>query len=406
MIRKSALYFIDSFRGLSREVWLLALVTLINRSGTVVLLFLSLYLTKELGFSKGDAGYIAMGYGVGSMAGAYLGGWLTDRFGYYRIIVGSFLLVAVLFCSLVYFTTFWSLTIMLGITSMVGDSYRPASMAAISAYSKEENRTRSLSLYRLAINLGFSVGAAAAGWIAGAIGYEWLFYLDGITCFISGLAFIALLPNRPEEVENKPQSEEPIRESAYQDRWYLAYILFLMLNTIAFIQLFSAFPVFCREELGLVESDIGLLMTINGIMLVVLEMPIVHYLVERKQAMNSIISGVVLIGFGYLCFNIFGFNYFSALLYILFITLGEIVNFPFATSVALERSNPNNRGQYMGLYGILWSFSFIVAPALGLNIAETYGFTELWYFLGVICALGTIGLLFLQKKRRASVLST
>ncbi|MFK7934758.1 MAG: MFS transporter [Saprospiraceae bacterium] len=395
MLRNSALYILDSFRGLSREVWLLSLVTLINRSGTVVILFLTLYLTEELGFSKGDAGFIAGSYGVGSLAGAYIGGWLTDRFGYFHIIVASFILVGLLFFTLIHFTSFWPLSIMLGLTSLVGDSFRPASMAAISAYSTEENRTRSLSLYRLAINMGFAVGAGGAGWLAGAYGYEWLFYIDGITCIAAGIVFLLLLPNRLEAVDEATE-QKPILKSAYQDNWYLGYIFFLMLNTIAFVQLFSAFPVFCRQELGLLESDIGLLMTINGIMLVVLEMPIVHYLVERKQTMNSIIGGVVLIGLGYLCFNIFGFTYFSALLYIGFITLGEIVNFPFATSVALERSTPGNRGQYMGLYGALWSFAAIIGPILGLNIAESYGFTELWYFLGVICALGTTGLLFLR----------
>lgn len=399
MLKKSATFYIDSFRGLSLEIWLLSLVTLINRSGTVVILFLTLYLTEQLGFSKGDAGFIAGAYGVGSLAGAYLGGWLTDRFGYYKIIVGSLILVGFLFFSLIYFTSFWPLTIMLAITSMVGDAYRPAGMAALSAYSTPENRTRSLSLYRLAINLGFAVGAGGAGILADAYGYNWLFYIDGITCILAGIVFVLYLKNKIEEEDKDVNEELPILKSAYRDYWYLGYIAFLMLNTIAFLQLFSVIPIFCREELLMDEGQIGLLMTINGLLLFVLEMPIVHYLVQKKQTMQSIVWGVVLIGLGYLSFNIFGFHYWVALLYILFITIGEIINFPFATAVALERSTPRNRGQYMGLYSVLWSFSAIVGPVIGLNIVEDYSFTHLWYFAAGICGIATIGLLFLQKKQ-------
>ncbi|MEL7022004.1 MAG: MFS transporter, partial [Bacteroidota bacterium] len=280
--------------------------------------------------------------------------------------------------------------------------YRPASAAAISAYSTSANRTRSLSLYRLAINLGFAVGAAGAGAIAGVFGYHWLFYIDGITCIAAGIAFWKLLPNRKETATTTQEEQTTIAvgslNSPYKDRWFLSYLLFLGFNCVAFFQLFSTFPIYCKTELGLTESDIGLLMTFNGILLVALEMPIVHYLVERRQDMNSIIGGVILVGLGYLCFNIFGFNYTSALIYIACITLGEIINFPFATSVALERSTVHNRGQYMGLYGVLWSFSTIISPVIGLNIAENYGFTELWYFLAIFCGVGTIGLLFLRQQ--------
>lgn len=393
-------FYLDSFRGLSREIWILSLITFVNRSGTVVILFLTLYLTQELGFSFGDAGIIAGCYGVGSLIGSYIGGILTDRIGYYHIVLGSQILVGLLFLILLSFTDFYILCAMVMLTSAVGDSYRPASMTAISAYSKPENHTRSLSLYRLAINLGFAGGAGAAGVLAQHFGYHWLFVMDGVTCIASAILFGIFLKNKP-TTDNSDNPSTPTQRSVFADTWYIFFLLFLLLNSIAFVQLFSAFPVFCRDMLQLTEGQIGFIMTMNGILLVIIEMPIVHYLVNRKADMESIIWGVILIGLGYLGFNIFGFYYWVAIYYMVMISLGEILNFPFANSVAMARSTVSNRGQYMGLYSMLWSASSILGPWIGLKIAEDFGFDYLWYFLGAICLVSTLGLIFLHTKETA-----
>lgn len=400
MLKNFANYYLDSFRGLSREIWILSLITFVNRSGTVVILFLTLYLTQELGFSMGDAGIIAGCYGVGSLIGSYIGGILTDKIGYYRIVLGSQILVGLLFLILLSFTDFYVLCGMVMLTSAVGDSYRPASMTAISAYSKPENHTRSLSLYRLAINLGFAGGAGAAGVLAQHFGYHWLFIMDGVTCITSAILFGLFLKNiAPSDSNPKEDTTAPPERSVFADTWYIFFLFFLLFNSIAFVQLFSAFPVFCRDVLSMTEGQIGVLMTMNGLLLVVIEMPIVHYLVNKKADMESIIWGVILIGLGYLGFNLFGFYYWVAVYYMVMISLGEILNFPFANSLAMARSTVRNRGQYMGLYSMLWSASSILGPWIGLKIAEDFGFDYLWYFLGAICLVSTLGLAFLHTKQ-------
>jgi predicted MFS family arabinose efflux permease len=71
--------YINTFRGLSQEVWWLSLITLINRAGTMVIPFLSLYLTKSLNFTLIDVGWIMSFFGLGSVVGTWLGGKLTDK---------------------------------------------------------------------------------------------------------------------------------------------------------------------------------------------------------------------------------------------------------------------------------------------------------------------------------------
>ena len=82
--------YLNTFRGLSKEVWWLALITLINRAGTMVIPFLSLYLTTNLHFSLDDVAWIMTAFGFGSLAGSWIGGKLTDKIGYYKLLFASF----------------------------------------------------------------------------------------------------------------------------------------------------------------------------------------------------------------------------------------------------------------------------------------------------------------------------
>ena len=105
-MKKLYLGYISSFQGLSKEVWWLALITLINRAGTMVIPFLSLYLTQKLSFTLADVGWIMTFFGLGSVVGSWIGGKLTDKIGYYKIMAFSLLGSALSFVALQFLDTF------------------------------------------------------------------------------------------------------------------------------------------------------------------------------------------------------------------------------------------------------------------------------------------------------------
>ncbi len=131
--------YLNTFKGLSQEVWWLALITLINRAGTMVIPFLSLYLTKSLHFSLSDVGWIMSAFGVGSVIGSWLGGRLTDKIGFYKVMVFSLVATGFLFIELQFLTTFNSFCFGIFLVMLVADMFRPAMFVALSAYSKPEN---------------------------------------------------------------------------------------------------------------------------------------------------------------------------------------------------------------------------------------------------------------------------
>ena len=163
--------YINTFKGLSKEVWWLSLITLINRAGTMVIPFLSLYLNKSLGFSLSEISWILPFWGLGSLVGTWLGGKLTDIVGYYKVMLVSLLFTGIFFFLLQYITTFEGFCAGIFLVMLVADIFRPAMFVALSAYSKPENKTRSVTLIRLAINLGLSAGTAVGGLIITGMSY-------------------------------------------------------------------------------------------------------------------------------------------------------------------------------------------------------------------------------------------
>lgn len=403
------LYY-KSFVGLSRPIWLLSMVTLINRTGAMVLPFLAVYLTQVLHFTKGETGMIITMFGLGSLVGTRLGGYLTDKVGYYQVQFWSLILSGALFILLDYVHGFWPLMVYIFVLSTIAESYRPAVMVAVSAYSQSDRITRSFGLLRFAINLGFSAGPALGGLLAARLGYSWLFWVDGITCIIAGIVFRLTLKEQVAPVEVTEQEAKSallpkVSTNIFQDKKYLLFLATSVISAIVFVQFISVIPVFFKEELLLNEATIGLLIASNGLMIAFFEMPLVYKLEHRKSLLPIILIGYALIGLCYVCFLGLPKGLFMAAVAIVMITLGEMLCFPFGNTYALHQTNGHNKGKYMAFYAMSFSLAHVIAPSLGFQVAEHYGYPVLWMLLIVLAALACWGILILQKRSLKTVVT-
>ena len=394
----------NAYTGLTREIWLLSFISLINRAGAMVFPFMTIYLTQARGFSLKEAGIIMSFFGLGSVLGTYIGGWLTDRIGDYEVQFWSLITTSIVLLFVLRAETFWGISFMAFLLSVAADAFRPANKVAVANYSQPENVTRSFALLRLSINLGFAIGPAMGGVLAAWKGYDWLFYADAVTCLLAAIIFRLTLKDdfTPAETVPKNKAEQKALKntnSAYKDHHFLYFLLIIGLLAFAFLQLFYTIPVFFKQTLGLDEGQIGMYMALNGVIIILLEMPLV-YLAERTMTPFNIMKiGAILIGLGFLCFllpiELAGLVAASG---IIILTLGEIYYMPFASTWVVTRSKPENRGQYMALYSIAWSTASIVAPASGFFLIENIGFDGLWIVLSVIAMLGGFSFWVLGKR--------
>jgi predicted MFS family arabinose efflux permease len=279
-------------------------------------------------------------FGVGSMLGSWLGGKLSDKIGFYRIMIFSLLTSGFALFAMQFVTTFTGLCIAMFLLMSVADMFRPAMFVSLSVYAKPENRTRALTLVRLAINLGFAAGPALGGLIIMNIGYSGLFWVDGATCIIAILIFWIKVKEKKVHLISKEEKKslEANRESVFKDKPFWIFLVSCLISGILFFQLFTTIPLYHKEQFDLTEFQTGLLLTMNGILIFLLEMPIVGY-VERNQ-----ISKVKMVTLGCLLMGISLFlllvNIWVGILIImmLFMTFAEMFVFPFSNSFAMSRA--------------------------------------------------------------------
>lgn len=393
----------SAFKGLSPNTWKLSVVMLINRSGTMVIPFMTIYCTQQLHFTLSQAGIVMSLFGFGAIVGAYFGGKITDYFGFYPLQVSSLLLGGSMFMIIGFLKTFPILCIGTFVLSVCNESFRPANATAIAHYSTPENRTRSYSLNRLAINLGWSVGGAMGGFLA-SVNYSLLFWVDGCTNILAALLLLRLLPYTKGGNKYKaPHEKVAPRKSIFTDSAYLVFIICTILFAAVFFQGFTMQPVFFKTEWHFNEQFIGILLALNGIIIVVIEMVLIYKL-ERLQKHTLFIQlGFVLTGIGFIIVNFFSANVMVALLSVTIYTFGEIFAMPFMNTYWVSRSNDSNRGQYAAMYAIAWSIAQIIAPLAGSHIAAEYGFSFLWNMDLLVCFIAASGIWANKKREQFSI---
>lgn len=390
-MKQIAALYRNAYSGLSPSTWWLSVVMLINRCGTMVVPFMTLYLTQSRNYSISQAGFVMGLFGAGAICGGLIGGKLTDKVGFYYIQLLALLGGGSMFLVLGQMESYTSVCITTFILSLVNESFRPANAAAIAHYSTEENRTRSYSLNRLAINLGWATGGALGGFIASK-NYHLLFWIDGFTNIGAAIMlWLVLAPSKNKHTAQKNAKPETPSRPAYKDKAYLAFIGLTMIYAYCFFQLFLILPVYYRQDLHLPESYIGLVMAVNGVVIALFEMVIIHKLEGRRHNLQFITWGVLLTGSSFLVLNLLPGTYMVAMVSILVVTAGEIFSMPFMNSFWIGRTDAGNRGQYAGLYTVAWSAAQVLSPATGAQIAERMGFTTLWWFVGGICVLSALG---------------
>lgn len=391
MLTTTAQTYRNAYSGLSRSTWLLSLVMLINRSGTMVVPFMTLYLTSpKIGYSVGQAGIVFGLFGAGAFSGAFLGGKLTDKIGFYPVQLITLIGGGILFMVLGQMKTYPLICSFTFLLSFVNEAFRPANSTAIAFYSKEENRTRSYSLNRLAINLGWAVGSGLGGILA-HINYELLFWVDGSTNIAAALMMWFFLkpvnykPSQQTQTSNTitPRLNGSVgQESAYKDRIYLLFVLITMFFACCFFQLFTNLPVYFKKELHFSEPFIGLLMATNGLMIALVEMVLIYKLEGKRKNTAYITVGVFIVGLSFLMLNIPGMGPLLAFAMIGTVTFGEILSMPFMNSYWISRTQQANRGQYAALYTMAWSAAQTIGPMGGAQLAQHYGFYLLWWLVG------------------------
>ncbi|MDH3284672.1 MAG: MFS transporter [Acidobacteriota bacterium] len=403
-MRRIVAVYRDSVAGLPSAAWLLSTGLLVNRAGTMVLPFLALYLTEGRGLGMVEAGSLVGLYGVGAMAGSWVGGLASDRLGTLWTQVASLLASGALFLAVPACGSLLSLAAVLFAASTAAEAFRPAVMSAMAGVVPPELAPRGFALLRQAANLGMAIGPAVGGMLA-KIDFVWLFLCEAATCWAAaavlalGARHLALAPRTAAGGGNRKGI------SPWKDGPFLALVALVVVLVAAFFQLWTTVPLYLRETYALDKDLIGALFALNALLILVFELPLIRA-IERRRRLPLIGAGALAICVG-LAILPLGRTVAWAALSIVVWTLGEMLALPLLNVVVAERAGPGLTGRYMGVYTLAFSVAFVVAPLAGTRMYEGVGPDALWASIGLLgVVLGAWALVLephLDKQRAAEL---
>ncbi len=396
--------YLDAYRGLSTPAWMLALVMLINRSGAMVIPFLGVYMINHLHFSLEDTGMVLSCFGLGAVSGNFLGGWLTDKAGHFKVQLISLILTIPMFILLPELNTVVKLAIGVFALSLVSETFRPANSVSIAYYSKPDNVIRSFSLNRMALNLGFSIGPALGGFLA-AISYAFLFYGNAVAALLSATLFFIYFRNRKGNEKKKrevaEENEDQVSISPYKDVPFMLFSVLSCIFAICFLQLLSTLPLYYRNVYKMTEAEIGVILAFSGLVVFSLEMLVVHIAEKRFTSRTVIVAGTIMCAVSFLILNLAkGIPVLYLSMFV--ICLAEILAMPFMATVTLQRSSIKKRGAYMGINALSFSVAHIFSPLVGTKVAAAFGFETLWWGTVAALTIASVGFYFVMKQMKLS----
>ncbi|MBO1413935.1 MFS transporter [Streptomyces sp. FH025] len=386
----------ETVGGLPRQFWWLWVSTLVNKLGAFVVTFLALYLTKDRGYSASYAGLVASLFGLGSAIAALGAGVLADRIGRRPTLVAAQLGTALFTAVLGFANGQVAIAVVAFLVGLCNNATRPPTSAIIADIVPAEDRVRAYSLNYWAINIGFGLSATVAGLIA-THGYLTLFLLDALTTLVCAVVIFIRIPETkpqttPGEVTGAAEPRIGLL-SVFRDAPFMAVVGLNLLLALIFQQGSTTLAVDMGAS-GITSTQYGLVIGLNGLLIVVLQIPITRWM-EGRSRTGLLIASCLFAGWGFGLAALAGSSAWLFALSVAVWTVGEILNAPTMMGLVAELSPTHARGRYQGVYSLSWSLASFVGPAVGGLLLDHSGPGVLWLVCGLcgtVAALGHVGL--------------
>ncbi|MGW3124812.1 MDR family MFS transporter [Streptomyces sp. NPDC001123] len=386
----------ETVSGLPREFWWLWTSTLVNRLGAFVATYMALYLTLDRGYSASYAGLVASLHGLGGVVSSLGGGVMADRLGRRPTLLVAQGSTAAAVALLGFVRDPVAIAAVAFLVGVASNASRPAVQAMMADIVRPEDRVRAFSLNYWAINLGFAVSSMGAGFIA-EVSYRAGFLIEaGMTAVCAVLVFLRLPESRPRRAAAEAAEGSAVSLlTVVRDGRYMGVVGLSFLVALIFQQGSVGLPV-AMGEAGFSPADYGMAIAVNGILIVVLQIPVTRVIQHRNPRSLLVVSSL-LAGYG------FGLTAFAGSVGVFALTvcvwtLAEIVNAPTQTGLVVQLSPVHGRGRYQGMYTLSWSAAALIAPLMSGVVIDRFGARWLWGVCAVVGTAAALGYGLLMRR--------
>lgn len=371
-------------RRLPRRVWVLSVCALVNRMGTMALPFLTLYLTRALGWPAPRAASIVAIYGAVSFLIPPVAGRLCDRWGTRPMMLAALGVSGAAMLAMPLMASYAAVALTTVIWAVFNEAFRPANMTAVTESAPAEQRKQAYALHRAAINLGMSVGPAVGGVLA-ASSFKSIWLADGLTTLASAATLALYLEHVP-PIPKAGGSAAP-STAGLRDARLLLCLLGCVLISVVFFQHEAALPLYLVRDLHYSEKFFGLLFTVNTLLIVAVEIPLNHAAAHWTHR-TTMTLGAALFAVGYAAYGVTPAAWGLIAATVIW-SFGEMILFPGMSAYIAAIAPKDRLGEYMGLYITSFGTGFMIAPLAGVTVLEHLGPAALWGGCLVVGLLST-----------------
>lgn len=359
---------------------------------------MALYLTLDRGYSASYAGLVVALHGLGGVISSLGAGVMTDRLGRRPTLLVAQTATALSVALLGFVHDPVAIAAVAFLVGMASSASRPAVQAMMADIVRPEDRIRAFSLNYWAINLGFAISSVGAGFIA-EVSYLAGFLIEaGMTLVCAVLVFVKLPESRPEQRPagtGGTQEDSVSLGTVLRDGRFMGVVGLSFLVAVVFQQGYLGLPV-AMGEAGFTPADFGMAIAVNGVLIVVLQLPVTR-LIEHRDPRRMLVVSSLLAGYG------FGLTAFAGSVGVFALTvcvwtLAEIVNAPVQTGLVVRLSPVHGRGRYQGVYTSSWAVAALVAPLLSGFVIDRWGAAWLWGTCAVVGTVAALGYGLLMRR--------
>jgi MFS family permease len=342
--------------------------------------------------------------GLSSAVTQIFGGAVSDRIGRRPLLISAAAAGVFLYATMALLIAFnapvWAIVIIyaVGHTAMIVT--RPANQAMVADVSPKGRLAEAYGILRVGMNLGWATGPAVGGYLLTRLPYPWLF---GVTSMMSlvALSLVFFLIKESFEGVTERISLRTIFLAA-RDRQLLKFTLLSLPVFLVMGQMVSTLSVFTVERAGFTTAQYGLLLTVNGLIVVLLQYP-VAVAAGRITKYKSLALAGLFYGTGYLLMGWVG-GVALAVTAMIIITMGEVIFSPVSLSVVGELPPAGGRGRYMAFFGLSEGIGFSTASLLGGGLLDAFPESPLfvWGTIAILAFLAAGGFLRWSRVHKTS----
>jgi MFS family permease len=362
---------------------LIASALIENMAFGLIIPFLTIYMTADIRISDAAAGVVLVGYALSGIPGAIFGGMLADKIGRRIVLLISLGMMSITIMMYFFAFDFVSLLVIALADSFVASLYMPAASAMIADVIPSEKRPQAYSTLRIAWNVGLVFGPAAGAAIVASSSIKELFLFGAVILAAAFTMNVFFIP------ETKPDNtgEAVTFRKVAEVRKNKPFLLICVMSGVFWFystQFMSSFPVYVTRDLGMPDSNSGILWTINGAMIVLLQLWVTSRAVKLRRSLVLMVGQIVSSAGVGLLFFATGLP--EMIAFIVIMTIGELIYMSILSAIIADMSPEDKRGIYMGFSGFVQTLGMGAGMLVGMWLLGALGAQSayLWVFFGAL----------------------